>query len=87
VAEQNLIHRVEPVYPLEAREKRISGVVLLEATIAGTGDVENLEVISGDPILARASLDAVKKWKYKPYMYKGEPIKVGTSVQIVFHFR
>jgi periplasmic protein TonB len=85
VAEQNLIHRVQPVYPLEALQKRISGVVLLGATIAGTGDVENLHVISGDPILAQASLDAVKKWKYKPYMYKGEPVKVETTVKIVFH--
>lgn len=85
VAEGNLIHRVQPVYPLEALQKRISGEVLLGATISGAGDIENLHVISGDPILAEASLDAVKKWKYRPYMLKGEPVKVETTVKISFH--
>ena len=73
------------MYPIEALQRHISGVVLLGATITGTGDIENLHVISGDPFLARASLDAVKWWKYKPYMYKGEPVKVETIVKISFH--
>ena len=73
------------MYPQEAKEKHIQGVVLLGLTITGTGDVQDLHVISGDPILVQASLDAVKMWKYKPYRLKGEPVNVETTVKIAFH--
>jgi periplasmic protein TonB len=59
--------RVEPHYPEEAKEARIQGRVVLQAEISKDGIVQNLQLVSGDPVLAQAAIDAVKKWKYKPY--------------------
>jgi TonB family protein len=79
-----LVTRVNPVYPPLARQARIQGTVLLKALISKTGDIENLELISGHPMLAPAAIEAVKQWKYRPYMLNGEPIEVETQVQVNF---
>jgi protein TonB len=85
ITEGYLIRPIEPAYPQEARANGIQGDVVLAATIAKTGDLENLRVISGHPILQAAALDAVKQWKYDPYRLKAEPIEMETS--ITFKFR
>jgi protein TonB len=79
-----LLRRVNPVYPPLARQARIQGVVLLQAQISKTGDIENLQLISGHPMLAPAAIEAVKQWKYKPYLLNGEPVEVDTQVQVNF---
>jgi protein TonB len=87
VAEGLKIHDVQPKYPREAREKGIEGDVLLQATIDTKGSLINLHAVQGDPILVKASIDAVKKWKYRPFILKGEPVEVETTIKIQFHTR
>jgi periplasmic protein TonB len=79
-----LIHRVIPVYPAIARATRTSGAVVLQATISRTGTIENLRVVSGSPMLRQAALDAVKQWRYRPYMLNGQPVEVETAVDVNF---
>lgn len=79
-----LIHRVQPNYPPLARQARIQGAVILQAEISKNGTIENLHVISGHPMLAPAALDAVKQWRYKPYVLNGEPVEVETQVTVNF---
>ena len=79
-----LIRKVNPVYPPLARQARISGTVVLRAVISKDGSIENLQLISGHPMLAPAAIDAVKQWKYKPYLLNGEPVEVDTEVQVNF---
>jgi len=79
-----LIHKVQPNYPPLARQARIQGAVILQAEISKNGTIENLHVISGHPMLAPAALDAVKQWRYKPYVLNGEPVEVETQVTVNF---
>jgi protein TonB len=79
-----LIANTTPVYPPIAKAARISGTVVLQATISNTGSVENLRVISGPAMLQQASLDAVKTWRYRPYLINGEPVEVETTVNVIF---
>jgi periplasmic protein TonB len=79
-----LIRRVQPNYPPLARQARIQGTVVLQAQISKDGNIENLTLISGHPMLAPAAIEAVKQWKYKPYLLNGEPVEVETSVQVNF---
>jgi len=58
--------------------------VILQAEISKTGDIQNLRLISGHPMLAPAAIEAVKQWKYKPYLLNGEPVEVETTVQVNF---
>ena len=80
-----LIHRVAPVYPKIALGARIEGVVLLKAIIGKNGDVTELEVVSGHPLLIPAALDAVKQWHYRPYLLSGEPVEVETNITVTFN--
>ena len=79
-----LVRKVNPVYPPLARQARISGTVILHAVISKDGSITGLSLISGHPMLAPAAIDAVKQWKYKPYLLNGEPVEVDTEVQVVF---
>jgi len=79
-----LIRKVNPVYPKKARKKHIQGVVILAAKISKDGDIVGLSVVSGEPMLAKAAVEAVKQWKYKPYLLKGEPVEVDTEVLVNF---
>jgi protein TonB len=79
-----LIRRVNPTYPPLARQARIQGQVVLHAVISKDGSIENLTLVSGHPMLAPAAIDAVKQWKYKPYLLNGEPVEVDTEVQVNF---
>jgi periplasmic protein TonB len=79
-----LIHRVEPVYPRIARGARVQGAVQLKAIISKNGDITELEVVSGHPILIPAALEAVKQWRYRPYLLNGEAVEVETSITVNF---
>ena len=84
VAEANLIHDVAPQYPPEAGRARIEGTVVLMAVIGKDGTVEDVRVESGLPILVQAALDAVKQWRYRPYLLDGEPVEVDSRITINF---
>ena len=84
VMQELLIKRVNPTYPPLARQARIQGTVILKVQIGKSGDVENVELVSGHPMLAPAAIEAVKQWKYKTYLLNGEPIAVETHVQVSF---
>jgi periplasmic protein TonB len=85
VAEANLIHDVSPQYPPEAGRARIEGTVVLMAVIGTDGSVKDVRVESGLPILAQAAIDAVRQWRYKPYMIDGEPVEVDSRITINFN--
>ncbi len=85
VAEKNLIHQVPISYPLEAKEKRIQGVVILKVLIDRDGNIGSCEQVEGDPTLGKAAMKAVTEWKYRPYSIKGEPVEVETTVKVSFH--
>jgi protein TonB len=78
------IKNTPPVYPLIAKSARVSGTVVLHATISKTGTIENLRVVSGPDMLRQAAVDAVKTWRYKPYMLNNEPVEVETTVNVIF---
>lgn len=77
-----LIKKVTPDYPSEAKNARIQGAVVLQAVINKTGDVADLEVISGPIELVVSAVNAVRKWKYRPYLLMGEPVEVQTQVLV-----
>jgi len=82
--EGNLIHRVQPQYPALAKQARIAGTVVLQAVISREGGIENLQVVSGPPMLVRAAIDAVRQWRYRPYALNGDPVEVDTQVTVNF---
>jgi periplasmic protein TonB len=84
VMEGSLVHRVQPVYPPLAEHGRISGDVTLRATIATDGTVKDVQVLNGNPIFARAALDAVRQWRYRPTLLNGEPVEVDTFITVKF---
>jgi len=84
VQSQYLVKRVAPIYPPLARQARIQGTVMLRIIISKSGEVRQLQLISGHPMLAPAAIDAVRQWKYKPYEVDGEPVEVATNVQVNF---
>jgi periplasmic protein TonB len=79
-----LVNRVQPVYPPLARQTRISGTVKLHAIIGKSGTVEQLQVVSGHPLLVQSALDAVKQWRYQPTLLNGEPVEVDTEIDVIF---
>ncbi len=79
-----VIHKVQPNYPPLAKTARVQGTVQLAAIIGKDGTIQNLHVISGHPLLTQAALDAVKQWRYKPYVLNGEPVEVDTTIQVNF---
>ncbi len=81
----NLLSKTQPVYPAIAKAARISGTVVLQATISKSGSIENLHVVSGPAMLQQAAMDAVRTWKYKPYLFNGDPVEVETQVNVVFN--
>jgi periplasmic protein TonB len=80
----NLIRQVQPVYPPIAKTAHISGTVVLHAIISKDGTIEQLEYISGPPLLMKNAMDAVRQWRYRPTMLNGEPVEVDTTVSVVF---
>lgn len=85
VALGSLLNHVDPSYPLEAKVAHIQGDVVLFAVIGSDGNINQMEPISGNPVLVRASMAAVRLWRYKPYRVNGEPVDVDTTVTVKFH--
>ena len=79
-----VLHKVDPIYPEDAKAKGISGAIVLHAIIDPQGKVDKLSVISGPGVLRDASLTAVRQWTYKPYLLKGRPQSVETTVTVNF---
>src|SRR5882762_5665896 len=79
-----IINRVQPVYPPLARQTRISGTVRLHAIIGKDGTIQQLEVMSGHPLLQQAALDAVRQWRYQPTLLNGDPVEVDTTIDVIF---
>jgi protein TonB len=80
----SLVHQVLPVYPQIAKTAHVSGTVILHAIIGKDGTVQNLEYISGPPLLMKNAMDAVSQWRYRPTMLNGEPVEVDTTISVVF---
>ena len=81
----NLLVKTVPQYPAIPRAAGIHGTVVLQATISRSGSIENLRVISGPPMLQQAAIDAVRTWRYKPYLLNGDPVEVETTINVVFN--
>ena len=79
-----IVSRVQPRYPKDAKKQRIQGPVVMQAIIDTNGDVIDLRLVSGHPLLAPAAMDAVKQWKYRPYVLNGTPIEVETTITFNF---
>jgi len=84
VAVGMLIQKTMPVYPPIAKAARVQGTVILQALISKQGTIENLKVVSGPAMLQEAALDAVRQWRYKPYLLNNEPVEVETTVNVIF---
>ena len=84
VAQANLISQERPVYPPLAKQARIQGTVRLQAIVGKEGNVNQLEVVAGHPLLVQAALDAVRTWRYQPTLLNGEPVEVVTTIDVVF---
>jgi TonB family protein len=79
-----IVTKVAPVYPPQAKEAHVQGTVTLQIKVRKTGDVEDVKLISGHPMLAPAAIEAVKQWKYKPYLMSGVAVQVETTVTVNF---
>jgi protein TonB len=79
-----LLLKTVPQYPPIAKAARVQGTVVLQAIISKTGAIENLKVVSGPAMLQQAALDAVRTWRYKPYLLNNDPVEVETTVNVIF---
>jgi len=84
VQSASLVRQVQPVYPAIARTAHIQGTVILHAIIAKDGSIQELQFVSGPPLLMRAAMDAVREWRYRPTLLNGEPVEVDTTISVVF---
>ncbi len=87
VAAGLLVQSIPPVYPDIAKTARVSGTVVLDATVSKAGAVESLRVVSGPPMLRQAALNAVRTWRYRPYTLNNQPTEIETSINVVFTFQ
>jgi len=83
-AEGSLLHRVEPEYPEEARQQQIQGLVVLDVRIGRDGEVQSLNLVSGQRLLADAAIAAVKLWRFNPRTVNGQPAEMQTTVTLNF---
>jgi len=84
VMEKLLVHRVEPVYPAEARKANLQGIIALDIVVGRDGSVVSMHALNGPDVLARAAMDALRWWKFEPYRVNGEPAVVETTVAVEF---
>jgi len=87
VTQGMVVKKVEPAYPKIALAARVTGAVLLKAVIGKDGDIRELQVVSGHPMLVPAALDAVKQWHYRPYLLNGEAVEVETNITVTFQIQ
>jgi protein TonB len=79
-----MVRQIMPVYPPIAKTAHIAGTVVLHAVIAKDGSVEDLQYVSGPPLLMKSAMDAVKQWRYQPTQLNGDPVEVDTTISVVF---
>jgi TonB family protein len=84
VMEKLLVHRVEPVYPADARKANLQGIIALDIVVGRDGSVVSMHALNGPDVLARAAMDALRWWKFEPYRMNGEPAAVETTVAVEF---
>jgi protein TonB len=84
MSEGNLIHKIQPAYPSLARTAHVQGVVVLQAVISKQGTIENLKVLAGHAMLVPAAIEAVRQWRYRPYILNSEPVEVETQITVNF---
>jgi protein TonB len=80
-----LVHYVRPLYPKEAKRKRIEGIVRFRAALTKTGEIRDLILIEGDRLFVTAALNAVKQWRYAPCILNSEPVEVNTEIDVSFN--
>jgi periplasmic protein TonB len=79
-----IVRQPKPIYPPLAKQARISGVVRFNAIIGKDGTIQNLQLVSGHPLLVQSAQDAVKQWVYQPTLLNGEPVEVVTQIDVNF---
>ena len=84
VMQKLLVHRVEPVYPAQARQARLEGVIALDIIVGRDGSIISMKALNGPEVLARAAMDALRWWKFEPYRVNGDPAVVETTVAVEF---
>jgi protein TonB len=84
MSEGDLVRKILPTYPPLARSARIQGQVVLQAMISPQGMIEKLRVLSGHPMLVPAAIEAVRQWRYRPYILNNEPVEVETQITVNF---
>jgi TonB family protein len=84
VMEKLLVHRVEPVYPAEARQANLEGIIALDIVVGRDGSVVSMRPLNGPEVLARAAMNALRWWKFEPYRLNGQPAVVETTVAVEF---
>jgi len=80
----NLLNKVTPPYPNIAKVAHVQGAVVLQAKISKQGTIEDLRLVSGPPMLVQSAMEAVRQWKYRPYLLNGEPVEVDTQITVNF---
>ena len=84
VSEGAIEHQVTPIYPRQAIPLRLEGPVVLDATVSENGQLEDVKVVSGHTMLAQAAIDAVRQWRYRPYLLNGKPVRMQTKITVNF---
>jgi protein TonB len=79
-----LVSKVEPTYPKQAKKAHVQGTVRLEVVIGKNGEIQDIRLVSGDPVLAKAAVEAVSEWRYQPVLLNGEAVEVVTEIDINF---
>jgi TonB family protein len=87
IMDKQILSKVTPVYPVEAKNAGIQGSVALDAIISKTGEVDRLKVISGPRQLQQSAIDAVRQWTYKPFLLNGEPVEVKTTISVIYSLK
>jgi periplasmic protein TonB len=82
--EKYIVEKSLPEYPEAARKKKVQGLVRLHVILTTSGEIQSLDVIDGDPLLAQAALDGVRRWKFKPYLLNSEPAEVDSQITVEF---
>jgi TonB family protein len=79
-----VVNRVQPDYPTHARQLKIEGLVELQVLIAEGGTVEKVDIVSGNPILTRPAVDAIRRWKFTPFTEDGKAVKAAAPISVAF---
>ena len=84
VMQKLLVHKVDPVYPAEARKGNVEGIIALDIVVSRDGSVVSMRPLNGPDVLARAAMDALRWWKFSPYRVNGQPVAAETTVAVEF---